>query len=276
MKRLCLLAVAAVIAACTPADSPTYVAQQWQHCRANQLPLERIGACSAVIASPAATPEQRASALLERGRQRGQLGQDARAVADFGRALRINGALAEAYLERGLVHQNRGAFYSAILDYDQALALQPELELAAARRNEAVASLSQSPPTELEQITQALAWQPESAELWNSRCWVRAVSGEELDTALADCNEALRLAPRYAPALDSRGLVYLKRGELQAALADYNAALTLEPTNAHYRYGRGIVRIRMGDVEAGQSDLKLAEETEYGIALRYEDYGVTP
>ena len=59
----------------------------------------------------------------------------------------------------------------------------------------------------------------------NSRCWARARWGQELDEALADCNAALKLRPGTAAILDSRGLVYLRKGDFKSAIADYDAAL---------------------------------------------------
>jgi len=44
----------------------------------------------------------------------------------------------------------------------------------------------------------------------NSRCWVRALLGKQLDQALDDCNAALTSEPESAEYLDSRGLVYLR------------------------------------------------------------------
>ena len=34
-------------------------------------------------------------------------------------------------------------------------------------------------------------------DVWNERCWVRAISGD-LDGALADCNEAVHREPNVA------------------------------------------------------------------------------
>jgi Resolvase, N terminal domain len=66
--------------------------------------------------------------------------------------------------------------------------------------------------------------EPANAKAWNNRCWDRAVS-VRLEEALADCNEALRLAPDDPATLDSRGFTYeawpVRAGDcrLRAALA---------------------------------------------------------
>lgn len=77
---------------------------------------------------------------------------------------------------------------------------------------------------------------------YNGRCWARALMGRELDQALADCNAALRWSPQTPGYMDSRGLVYVRRGELDRALAEYDAALKLAPKMAWSLYGRGLAK----------------------------------
>jgi tetratricopeptide (TPR) repeat protein len=105
---------------------------------------------------------------------------------------------------------------------------------------------------------------------------LRTVNNDDLDLALADCNASLVAAPNDANVLDSRGLVYLKRGEYAASLADYEAAFALEPERGHFLYGRGLVRIALGMHAEGNADLTRAEVLEPGIARQYQDYNILP
>jgi uncharacterized caspase-like protein len=52
---------------------------------------------------------------------------------------------------------------------------------------------------------------PKYAEALNNRCWTRAITGD-LQGAFSDCNLALQIDPGLTDALDSRGLVNLKLG----------------------------------------------------------------
>ncbi|HYD88509.1 MAG TPA: tetratricopeptide repeat protein [Vitreimonas sp.] len=267
-------ALVAVLAACSPSDPAVQAERQWHVCESSVFDQQRLDACSAVIASAVTEPSQKAQALVHRGTLRVRLRQDARAIADFGRALRIDPGLVSAYLERGQLHFNREAFEAAVRDYEAALSLNPALSDAQLMRDAALRSLEERSLGELEWLTRELAENPLESGLWNNRCWLRAVSGEELDLALADCNEAIRLDPRSAAALDSRGLVHLKRGEYSAAVADYTAALALDPERGHYLYGRGVARLRMGEEAAGRADIAAAERAEPGIRRTYQGYGV--
>jgi tetratricopeptide (TPR) repeat protein len=65
------------------------------------------------------------------------------------------------------------------------------------------------------------------ARAWN-RCWMRAIVGR-LQSALADCNQSLRLNPNSANALDRRGLIHLQLDELDLSIGDYDVALRINP-----------------------------------------------
>lgn len=276
MRPLAALALIGLAAACAPTDPASRLGQQIAVCEGDGvgLPQQRLEACSAVIAASGDDPARRASALVDRGVIRAEMAEDARAVADFGRALRIDPGLARALLERGQVHASREAFDHAIRDYDAALALQPNSQQAWELREAAVYGRSEGQLDELDLLTRALAENPNEPGLWNNRCWVRALSGEELEYALADCNEALRLDPDNAAALDSRALVHFKRGDFDAAIADYNAALAVDPGRGHYLYGRGLARRGKGEVAAGQADMAAGERAQPGVAGLYQSYGV--
>jgi tetratricopeptide (TPR) repeat protein len=114
------------------------------------------------------------------------------------------------------------------------------------------------------------------SQAMNLRCWARAQWGQELDEALADCNTALKLKPNTAAYFDSRGLVYLRRGNYDKAIADYDAALRLHPKLAWSLYGRGLARLHKGDSTAGQADIAAASALRPGIAAEAAKQGISP
>lgn len=126
----------------------------------------------------------------------------------------------------------------------------------------------------IELTNQALAdGGPPLPDEYNRRCWARAVANVELELALADCDEAIRLLPRRSHVLDSRGLVYLRLGRLEDALRDYEAALRISPRLAGSLYGRAIARVRMGNLEDARSDVFLAETLAPGTQVRFQSFG---
>ena len=198
-------------------------------------------------------------------------------MGDFGRAIRLDPRYANAYVERGQVFHQRGAFERAVRDFDAALAIDPNLPIAAQRREEALSGRWDYLTDQLTRLDDALARDPNNSSLLNNRCWIRAINDDDLDLALADCDAAIVHQPNNVEAWDSRGMVHLKRREFQAAYDDYNRAVALRPSYGHYLYGRGIAQIRLGNSGAGHDDLAAAERAEPGISYTYSDeYGITP
>jgi tetratricopeptide (TPR) repeat protein len=110
----------------------------------------------------------------------------------------------------------------------------------------------------------------------NGRCYLRAVAGRDLDQALADCNRSLRLRPKAAATLDSRGLVQLRRGALAEAIADYDAALAIQPKIAISLYARGVAKQRKGDSTGGDADIAAAVAIKPEVAKTFSDFGIGP
>jgi tetratricopeptide (TPR) repeat protein len=62
---------------------------------------------------------------------------------------------------------------------------------------------------------------------------------KELDIALADCNEAIRLDPAKGYVYGNRGIVWAAKKEYDKAIADYNEAIRLDPMDAITYNNRG-------------------------------------
>jgi tetratricopeptide (TPR) repeat protein len=274
MRAAIAIALTACLAACIPPVSADSVELAWERSDGGGAPEYRVSQCSTVISFEGTAPDRRAAALIIRGSIRSNAGQHARALADFGRALRIDANNAQVYLERGIIHQARGAFDVAARDFDRALALQPGLQPALDHRAELLQQRVTAYRESLETLNQRLVRSPTDANLLNARCWLRTVNNDNLDAALADCNASLSALPNDANVHDSRGLVYFKRGDYAASLADYEAATQLEPERGHFLYGRGLARLGLGRTAEGNADLTRAEELEPGVTRQYQDYNI--
>ena len=80
------------------------------------------------------TDENRAGALLVRGRAHNGLKEWGSAIQDFDEAIRLTPNVAPLHLFRGIALNNRSQFRKAIEDFDEALRLQPNLALAYGQR----------------------------------------------------------------------------------------------------------------------------------------------
>jgi len=125
----------------------------------------------------------------------------------------------------------------------------------------------------LADLDRAVTLNGKDAFALNNRCWVRAVVGN-LQSALGDCNAALKVRPFFIDALDSRGLVFLKLGMYPNALADFDAALKLNAKFASSLYGRGLARQHTGQPALAAADLQAAAQLDPDIASEYKSWGV--
>lgn len=110
---------------------------------------------------------------------------------------------------------------------------------------------------------------------YNDRCWARAVANIDLDGALADCNEALRLMPDFVPALDSRAFLHLRGGRFQEAITDYDAAIQLSPQDSWSLYGRAIAKMKIGDTQGAEADIEASKAVQ-DVAAEFAAYGLMP
>ena len=276
MRSAIALVFAACLGGCLPPVSADTAELAWERCDGPAAVDYRISQCSTVIGFAGTPPERRAAALIVRGSIRSNEGQYTRALADFGRALRIDANNAQVYVERGIIHQARGAYDVAVRDFDYALSLQPGLQPALERRAQVLEQRVGQYRQDIDQLNSLLQESPADADLLNSRCWLRTVNNDDLDAALADCNASLTARPNDANVHDSRGLLHYKRGDFAASLADYEAAVTLEPDRGHFLYGRGLARAALGQTAEGDADIARAEELEPGVMRAYETYNILP
>ncbi|MDE1145532.1 MAG: DUF3857 domain-containing protein [Azospirillaceae bacterium] len=110
----------------------------------------------------------------------------------------------------------------------------------------------------------------------NDLCWQQASVGFALDTALADCDAALKLEPTSGATQDSRAFVLLRLGRYDEAISQYDAALKDRPTRETSLYGRGLAKLRAGMATEGQADLAAARENDARIDEMFKAYGLTP
>jgi len=84
------------------------------------------------------------------------------------------------------------------------------------------------------------------------------VNNGEYDNAIEDYNAAIRLRPYTAEAFSDRGIAYGAKGENDAAIADYNQAIRLRPDFAYAFGNRGVAYVNKGEYERGIEDYNWA------------------
>jgi len=104
---------------------------------------------------------------------------------------------------------------------------------------------------------EAIRLNPHAADAFNNRGNAFR-SRDELDRAMRDYDEAIRLDPHYAHALNNRGIIFLERGDVARAIADFNRAIREESTYANAFRNRGLARVQQESFELAIADFDEA------------------
>jgi tetratricopeptide (TPR) repeat protein len=104
---------------------------------------------------------------------------------------------------------------------------------------------------------QAIRLDPNSARAFNIRGSAFFFK-KVYDRAIADCAEAIRLDPKFVFAFNNRGNAYVAIGDFDRAITDYDQAIRLDPNAAYTFSGRGNAYKAKGDPDRAISDFDQA------------------
>ncbi len=93
------------------------------------------------------------------------------------------------------------------------------------------------------------------------------------DRAIADFNEVIRLDPKFARAFLGRGIVFSDKGDLDRAIADYSEAIRLDPKDATAFLGRGVAYRAKGDNDRAIADHSEAIRLDPKFARAFQNRG---
>jgi tetratricopeptide (TPR) repeat protein/predicted aspartyl protease len=202
-------------------------------------------------------------------------GDQASARADLDAALKLKPADASYLMERGALRLQVKDDAGARADFDAAEQADPSQRASIAYDYESN-SRFEAAVAEYDKLVASQAPGDDLAQALNNRCWARGLWGKQLEEALNDCNQALKLKPGFAPYLDSRGLIELRLGRLDLAIADYDAVLHKTPQNVWSLYGRGLAEQRLGQKAKASADMAAATALAPGMPTRMKALGIAP
>jgi tetratricopeptide (TPR) repeat protein len=163
-----------------------------------------------------------------------------------------------AYSNLGYAEFRAGRFPQAIVHYNQALRLKPDLAEAHNNLGAVLVEVGRLKEAQ-EHLRAALRMEPTNAEA----CFNLGVALEregKMDEALEQYGLALRWKPDYVAARNNRGIALVKYGRLADAILDLQAVLQFD-AGAKARYNLGVVLARAGRadeaIEQFQQTLRL-------------------
>jgi tetratricopeptide (TPR) repeat protein len=118
---------------------------------------------------------------------------------------------------------------------------------------------------------QAIRLAPNSGLPFLNRGKVFRAKGE-LSRAIAEFDHAIQLDPKYAYSYQDRGVAYYKMKDYDRAIRDYDQAIRLNSKLTMALYGRGVAKLKKGDNTGGNIDIAAAIAKEANIATEFSRY----
>ncbi|MCI0681355.1 MAG: tetratricopeptide repeat protein [Gemmataceae bacterium] len=196
----------------------------------------------------------------------------ARAAADFDRCIALDPNHHDAYFNRGLARQGLNKHAEAIDDYTAALDLGApftRIYFVRARAREKVNDLDGARRDRAD----GLRLQPTDERSWVAR-GVARISTEPA-RALEDFDEALKMNPRYRPALDNKAHVLAELlGKTAEAIRVLDRIIELYPDHVVARSSRGVLWARLKKRSEALHDAEEALIRSAGPAIQYQVAGI--
>jgi tetratricopeptide (TPR) repeat protein/transglutaminase-like putative cysteine protease len=221
----------------------------------------------------AAYVEYRGTEFLNKGDYDG-------AIAAYSAGTGIAGVSRAHIMHRAYAYIAKGDLDSAITDLTSFLpdsnqpGLMTMLRAIAWRGQKNSANSAADYAQALKLYDRRIAAHPADGIMIVERCWGRAIFGDELELALADCEKGTAMLKAHEDGYLARGLVNYKLGRFEQALADYDAAVKMNDKSSDSLYMRGVTRIRLGRSNEGKADIDAALKISAAVAKTYAFYGV--
>ena len=203
------------------------------------------------------------------------------ALADFDEVIKLNEAFLPAYIPRAelqLAKENSTAALVDLETVDRLAPKQADLRYSLALVYERIDHMPEAIQQYSLWIDNHPDDSRMVAAL-GSRCFSRAMQNQDLPDAMKDCDKALSRGDKSNPAYSNlwvdRALVRIRMGEYDKAIADCNDAVKKAPKNATALYVRAVVEARKNKKAESEADLSAARQIAPKAGHRLEKYGFT-
>ena len=258
--RIIAIALGCIVggfALAVPAVAQSDQQVRWCNGDDHATPDLMIKGCTALIRSGKVSGQDLAVAFTNRGSAYDDKRDEDRAIADHDQAIKIDPTLDLAFNNRANAYGRKGGIDRAIADYDEAIRLNPTFSTAYNNRGKTYRDDKRDYVRAIADFDEAIRINPKYADAYNNRGSALDSLGNR-DRALADYTSAIRLDPKFAFAYNNRGLEYREMGELDAAIADFNAAIAIDSRYANAYRNRGNTYFMKSDYDHAIPDFTAA------------------
>jgi tetratricopeptide (TPR) repeat protein/S1-C subfamily serine protease len=215
--------------------------------------------------------EKKAWAYSNRGNAKSDIGDKNGAIIDYDNAIHINPQFAEAYYNRGVAKSALGDKKGAIIDYDSAIHINPQFAEAYSNRGNAKSALGDNKGAIID-YDSAIRINPQFAEAYSNRGNAKSALSDNKG-AIIDYDSAIRINPQYAEAYFNRGNAKSALGDKKGAIIDYDSAIRIKPQLAEAYSNRGNAKYALGDKKGAIIDYDSAIRINPQLAEAYSNRG---
>jgi tetratricopeptide (TPR) repeat protein len=241
---------AAVAAADTPPQkaAPDPVLEEMKPCETSADPAERAVACTRLITGGKLKGRALGAAYVFRGKAQAQRNEIKAAIMDFSEALKINPLATDALYNRGAAYALSGQTNYALADFAHLLDLAPNDPDTLFYRAQIYMNQGKREDA-LSDLSAVLRRHPDDIDSRMQRAGLSIMLGRNED-AITDLNQMLKKDPASPAALYNRGRAEQLKGEFGAAAEDFAAAMKNRNDNPY-----AALRLYIVQARAGKTDL---------------------
>lgn len=207
---------------------------------------------------------QSSDAFLQKGKELMREGKTAEAIEYLNKSIDKNLKNAEAFNTRGVAHFELKSYENAMLDYGQAIQIEPSLYKP--YFNRALLFTAQNRLSDaLADYNKAVEAAPDTADVYLNRGQVLALL-DSIPAATSDFEKAVSLNGKNVQAWYNLGNTYYRLKDYPRAIANFRKATLIDPKFGKAFYGLGLAQHDNGDKEIGCNSLKQALNTGYSEA----------
>jgi membrane associated rhomboid family serine protease/Tfp pilus assembly protein PilF len=190
-----------------------------------------------------------ASVLADRARALVEIGHFDKALNDINKVIEQHPKDRLAIMNKASIYHKMQKDDLAIAEMDKAIALEPKATGFMAMVNG------------FKNMFSTTAKQEDST-FYNNRAWFKLASGE-LESAVDDCNQAIKINRSSSTAYDTRSVAYYLLGKYQLADQDLVAAIRRNSKDGAFYYHRTLTLIALGKADDAKAALAKYRELDY-------------